>query len=126
MRRDADRVALCDFCNRNAAIDRRLKVDMVGADAGGQRELELRGIGDPLGGQIGRPKRLRDYYLGIGKFALKYRIRTVLARRDDKRMTVRLEIFSQAQFARNAAKQGRSEEHTSELQSLMRISYAVF
>src|SRR3546814_10093610 len=27
---------------------------------------------------------------------------------------------------RRAARQGRSEEHTSELQSLMRISYAVF
>src|SRR3546814_11855833 len=28
--------------------------------------------------------------------------------------------------AKKAAKNGRSEEHTSELQSLMRISYAVF
>src|SRR3546814_9540944 len=31
-----------------------------------------------------------------------------------------------AQFAREIAVVGRSEEHTSELQSLMRISYAVF
>src|SRR3546814_20359094 len=68
MRRDADRVAVGDFGNRNAAIDRRLKVDMVRADAGGQRALELRGLGAPLGGQIGRPKRLRDSYLGIGQF----------------------------------------------------------
>src|SRR3546814_9239309 len=29
-------------------------------------------------------------------------------------------------FARNSPPDGRSEEHTSELQSLMRISYAVF
>src|SRR3546814_17717545 len=106
MLRDADRVAVGDFGNRNAAIDRRLKVDMVGADAGGQRELELRGIGDPLGGQIDRPKRLRDYYLGIGKFALKYRIRTVLARRDAKRMTVSPDIFYQAHFHPNPAKTG--------------------
>src|SRR3546814_5987408 len=32
----------------------------------------------------------------------------------------------QAQRARHASIYGRSEEHTSELQSLMRISYAVF
>src|SRR3546814_1282143 len=31
-----------------------------------------------------------------------------------------------AEISGNAAKMGRSEEHTSELQSLMRISYAVF
>src|SRR3546814_8140010 len=30
------------------------------------------------------------------------------------------------EMARHAAEHGRSEEHTSELQSLMRISYAVF
>src|SRR3546814_7062113 len=34
--------------------------------------------------------------------------------------------FEQAEGARTAARYGRSEEHTSELQSLIRISYAVF
>src|SRR3546814_7077311 len=34
--------------------------------------------------------------------------------------------FWACQWCRKATMQGRSEEHTSELQSLMRISYAVF
>src|SRR3546814_9174908 len=35
-------------------------------------------------------------------------------------------IVAWAGFCKNTAEFGRSEEHTSELQSLMRISYAVF
>src|SRR3546814_4734824 len=35
-------------------------------------------------------------------------------------------VRESADFALNAARRRRSEEHTSELQSLMRISYAVF
>src|SRR3546814_2092170 len=35
-------------------------------------------------------------------------------------------LLRHPQQAYNSARQGRSEEHTSELQSLMRISYAVF
>src|SRR3546814_4998840 len=34
--------------------------------------------------------------------------------------------YRDVEFARDGAKRQRSEEHTSELQSLMRISYAVF
>src|SRR3546814_4453444 len=34
--------------------------------------------------------------------------------------------FASGQWRNSVASQGRSEEHTSELQSLMRISYAVF
>src|SRR3546814_5728211 len=41
--------------------------------------------------------------------------RTVEGRREDRRIPRHLEVG-----------EGRSEEHTSELQSLMRISYAVF
>src|SRR3546814_6393644 len=50
----------------------------------------------------------------------------------DQRIEIEvLEIFARRLFAANAADQARkrldrSEEHTSELQSLMRISYAVF
>ena len=39
---------------------------MVGADAGGDRELEVLRFGDPLGGQIGRPERLRDDDVRVG------------------------------------------------------------
>src|SRR3546814_7852605 len=35
-------------------------------------------------------------------------------------------LFAFAEHARHHRRVGRSEEHTSELQSLMRISYAVF
>src|SRR3546814_6470602 len=35
-------------------------------------------------------------------------------------------VISSADFGRAYLSEGRSEEHTSELQSLMRISYAVF
>src|SRR3546814_9176494 len=38
----------------------------------------------------------------------------------------RLDSAGVLQLLRFARRQGRSEEHTSELQSLMRISYAVF
>src|SRR3546814_10082955 len=41
-------------------------------------------------------------------------------------MLVRLHHFRQAPSSQSPQRQSRSEEHTSELQSLMRISYAVF
>src|SRR3546814_8692159 len=44
--------------------------------------------------------------------------------RDGKTMTVSISELRQGDIA--LVKPGRSEEHTSELQSLMRISYAVF
>src|SRR3546814_5221917 len=37
-----------------------------------------------------------------------------------------LPVAERIEIARNEGQRGRSEEHTSELQSLMRISYAVF
>src|SRR3546814_1803424 len=75
---NADRVAEGDLGHRDAGLDRRVEIDMVGTDTSSERELELGRLGDALGRQIGGPEGLR------------------------------------------------SEEHTSELQSLMRISYAVF
>jgi hypothetical protein len=38
---DADRVAIGDLRHRYAAVHRRLKIDMIRADACGQREFEL-------------------------------------------------------------------------------------
>src|SRR3546814_5505551 len=49
------------------------------------------------------------------------------ARRDWSKSDIRRGLSPPAPSARRAAaRRGRSEEHTSELQSLMRISYAVF
>src|SRR3546814_4212730 len=98
---NADRVAEGDLGHRDAGLDRRVEIDMVGTDTSSERELELGRLGDALGRQIGGPEGLRDYYLSVGQLLLQHRNGAVLAR-------------------------GRSEEHTSELQSLMRISYAVF
>ena len=78
---DADRVAVGDLGDGDAAIDRRLQVDMVGADAGGDRELEILRLGDPFGGQIGRPEWLRDDDIGIDQLALEVGVGAVLVRR---------------------------------------------
>src|SRR3546814_4869499 len=54
-----------------------------------------------------------------------------LGNRSAAEMSASIEAFAQKQKGQGAAdgettKKSRSEEHTSELQSLMRISYAVF
>src|SRR3546814_8911550 len=46
--------------------------------------------------------------------------------RDQHDRCIRQSIYGYAAGSGNATRPGRSEEHTSELQSLMRISYAVF
>src|SRR3546814_14431640 len=60
-----------------------------------------------------------------------HRARTVASRPVERTDERRLGLFCGAALparreAYRAAEPGRSEEHTSELQSLMRISYAVF
>ena len=104
---DADRVAVGDFGDRDPALDRRLQVDMVGADPGGDRELEILRLGDALGGQIGRPEGLRDDDVGIDQLALELAVRPVLVGRDDQLVPACLEEFAQAQLARHAAEQLR-------------------
>ena len=69
---DADRIAVGDLGDRDPAVDRGLKVDVVGADAGGDGELQLLGLGDPIGRQIGRPEGLRDHDIRVRKLALKH------------------------------------------------------
>src|SRR3546814_15937337 len=46
--------------------------------------------------------------------------------KNQKIRTSRFQSFSRLQIRRSPSRAGRSEEHTSELPSLMRISYAVF
>ena len=65
----ADAVAVGHLGDGDAAVDRGLEIDVVGADAGGDRELELRRLGDPLGGQVGGPERLGDDDVGVGQLA---------------------------------------------------------
>ena len=91
-------------------VDRGLQVDMVGADAGGQRELQILRLGDALGGQIGRPEGLRDDDVGIDQLALERAVRAVLVGGDDQRVARAFEIFAQPQLARHAAEQFAGRE----------------
>ena len=94
-----------DLGDGDAALDRRLQVDVVGADAGGERQLQLRRLGDPLGGQVGGPERLGDDDLGLGQLALEDRVRPVLVGGDDQPVPAPLEELAQAELARDAAEQ---------------------
>ena len=56
-------------------FDRRLKVGVVRTDTGGDDQLEFGRLGDPLGGHIGGPERLRDDDFGVRQLAIEDRIR---------------------------------------------------
>ena len=71
-----------DLGDGDAALDRGLQVDVVRADAGRDRQLQVRRLGDALGGQVRRPERLRDDDVGVGQLALEVRVGTVLVGRD--------------------------------------------
>ena len=58
--------------------DRRVQVHMVGTDAGGDGQAQLRGLGDPLRGQVPRPERLRDDDVGVRQLPLEHRVGAIL------------------------------------------------
>src|SRR3546814_3253338 len=67
--------------------------------------------------------------LGVSKADAKKAVDAVFAVITDaaaKGDEVSVNGFGKFKVKESAAREGRSEEHTSELQSLMRISYAVF
>src|SRR3546814_11655165 len=64
---NADRVAEGDLGHRDAGLDRRVEIDMVGTATSSERELELGRLGDALGRQIGGPDGVRDYYPVAGQ-----------------------------------------------------------
>ena len=55
---DRDAIAIRDFGDRDAPVHCGLQINVIGADAGGDGELQLLGLGDALGGQIGGPEGL--------------------------------------------------------------------
>src|SRR5690606_895292 len=71
---DADAVAVGDLGDGDAVPDGGLQVDVVGADAGGQRERQPGRAGDPLGGEVGGPERLGDDHVGVGELAVEDRV----------------------------------------------------
>ena len=102
---DADGIAVRYFRDRNTAIHGRLKVGVIGADAGRHNHFELGRLGNALGGHVGRPERLRDHDLGVVELLVELGILAVLVGRDDERMAGRLEILAQSQLAGHAAQQ---------------------
>src|SRR5580704_17486913 len=100
---DAYRIAVGHLGDRYTAVDRGLKVDVIGADAGGDGELQLLRFGDALGRQIGRPEGLRDHDICVSKLALKDRVCAVLVRSHNESVAIRFEIFAQSEPARHAA-----------------------
>ena len=102
---DADRVRVGDLGDRDLVVDRRLEVDVVGPDPGGHGELEVRCLGDPLRGQVGRPERLRDDDLGVRELALEGGVGPVLVGRDDQLVATALDEAPEPELARDAAEQ---------------------
>ncbi len=78
---------------------------MVGADARGERQLELGRPGDALGRQIGRPEGLGDHDLGIMELAVEDRVPAFLVGGHDQRVAALLKEAAQPQGARHAAQQ---------------------
>src|SRR3546814_3857844 len=82
--------------------------------------------GDVLGLQAAQVAQ----HLGLGVIAIEHRMREVAAgarqRRRDALLRLAVERGHLRHLGAEAGEDLRSEEHTSELQSLMRISYAVF
>ena len=92
---DADAVAVRHLGDRDAVRDRGVEIDVVGADPGGDRELQVRRLGDPLRGQVRGPERLRDDDLGVGQLAVELRVGAVLVGGDDELVALALEEAAQ-------------------------------
>ena len=102
---DADRVAVRDLGDGHAAVDRRLEVDVIRADPGGHRQLQVRRLREALRSQIRRPERLRDDHVRVLELAFESRVGPVLVGRDDELVPALLEELPQPELARDAAEQ---------------------
>ncbi len=102
---DTDRVAVGHLGDGDALVHGGLKVGVVGADAGGDDELELLRLVEALLGHVGGPEGLRDHDLGVRQLLLEGRIRTVLVGGHDQRVAGLFQELAQAQLAGDAAEQ---------------------
>ena len=83
--------------------DGGLEIDVVGADACGDCELEVGRFGDSLRCQVCRPERLRDHNVGIKYLAVEYGVGAVLVGRDDELMALGRNKVLKAQAAGDGA-----------------------
>ena len=91
MLRHADAVGIGDLGDGDPVLDRRLQVDVVGADSRRDGQLQPRRVRDPLGRQVGRPERLGDDDLSVRKLSFEDGVRPVLVRRNDEGVAALLE-----------------------------------
>ena len=103
--RHADGIAVRHLGDGDALVHRGLKIGVIRADAGGDDQLQLFRLLDPLLGHVSGPERLRDHDLGVGKLLVQHRILTVLARGHDQGVAGLLQEFAQAQLAGDAPQQ---------------------
>ena len=102
---DADAVGAGHFGHGDMGAGGRFEIDVIGADAGGERQLQLLRLRDPLLGQVGGPERLRDHHFGVRQMLLEHRLRAVLVAGHDQLVAVTFQITAQTQFARDATHQ---------------------
>ncbi len=88
---NADRVAVGHLGHRDSPVDRGLQVDVVGADTGGDRKLEVFRLGDALFGQISGPEGLGNHHVGVHQLALENAVRPVLVRCHDELVSGRFQ-----------------------------------
>ena len=72
---------------------------------GGDGELQLRRLGDPLRREVRGPERLRDDDVGVGELALELGVRPVLVGGDDEAVSALFEERAQPEPAGDAAEQ---------------------
>ena len=102
---DADAVAVGDFGNGDAALDRRVEVDVVGPDARGDRQLQVSRLADPLRRQVRRPEGLGDDHVGVRQLALELGIRPILVGSHQQGVTALLQEPAQPELAGHATQQ---------------------
>ena len=102
---DADRVAIGDLGHGDALVHGGLEIGVVGADAGGDDELELLRLVEALLGHVGGPEGLGDDDLGVGKLLVEDGVGAVLVGGHHQRVAGVLEEFAKPELAGDAAEQ---------------------
>jgi hypothetical protein len=99
--RHADAVGAGHLGDRDVGARSCIEIDVIGANAGCEGQLQLLCLVDPLLGQIGRPERLGDDHFRIGQMFLEFRVRTILVACHNQLVTVLLHKAAKTQLARD-------------------------